>query len=326
VKILIIRFSSIGDIVLTTPVIRCTRQQLGAEVHFLTKKSFAAVVQSNPYLDKIFYIEKNVSEVKNDLQSEKYDYVIDLHNNLRSWQVRRFLQAKTLRFDKINFPKWLICNLKINILPKIHIVDRYLDTVKTLGVKNDGQGLDYFIPTKDNVDFFIHEKKQAYIAFVIGAAHATKRLPTEKIIAICKTISHPIVLLGGKDEAATGALIATEAGKHVINTCGQYNLNQSASLVKNAACVISHDTGLMHIAAAFQQKIIAIWGNTIPEFGMYPYFSKGENKCISVEVKGLSCRPCSKIGHDTCPKKHFRCMNDLNIEEIKQAVEKFQSL
>ena len=317
-KILIIRFSSIGDIVLTAPVVRCIKQQLGAELHFLTKKPFANILLSNPYIDKVFSIDKKTSEVKTALQAEKYDCVIDLHNNLRSLQIKRFLHTKSFSFDKINIHKWLIVNAKINILPKNHIVDRYLETVKKLGVKNDFQGLDYFIPSKDEVSV-----EQPYIAFVIGAAHATKRLPMEKIVDICKKIKYPILLLGGKDEREIGTNIAALSGVHVKNTCGEYNLNQSASLVKQAACVVTHDTGLMHIAAAFQKKIISIWGNTIPEFGMYPYFSSGIENNISIEVKGLACRPCSKIGHDTCPKKHFNCMNQINTNEVAEIIEKF---
>ncbi len=338
-KILIIRFSSIGDIVLTTPVVRCAKLQLGAEIHFLTKKSFTSVVQNNIYIDKIFAIQENINEVKTALQAENYDCVIDLHGNLRSLQVKRFLKAKSYTFDKINIHKWLITNLKINILPNKHIVERYLECVANLGIKNDFEGLDYFIPSKDEVSISeIFDKStvfssiynnfnvkndansKQYIAFVIGAAHATKRLPAEKIIEICKKINQPIVLLGGKEETTIGERIAKEAGVHVINTCGQYNLNQSASIVKQSTCVITHDTGLMHIAAAFQKKIISIWGNTIPAFGMYPYFSKEIKNNISIEVKNLACRPCSKIGHDACPKGHFNCMNQIDVEEVAAAV------
>ncbi|MBK7869726.1 MAG: glycosyltransferase family 9 protein [Saprospiraceae bacterium] len=322
-KILIIRFSSIGDIVLTTPVIRCLKQQLGAEIHYLTKKSFHAVLAANPYIDKIIIIQKEVNEALTDLKKEKYDYIIDLHHNLRSWQVKRALGVKSFSFNKINFHKWLIVNLKINYLPKAHIVDRYLAAVKKLGVVNDGKGLDYFIPESEELAVSSEQfaalvqpptsNLQPFIAFVIGAAHATKRLPTDKIISICKKIKHPIILLGGPEDAPNGEIIAQSAGNHVINACGKLKLNQSASLVKQAWKVITHDTGLMHIAAAFNKDIISVWGNTIPEFGMYPYYPEGENKNKTLEVRDLSCRPCSKIGYDKCPKGHFNCMQ--NIDE-----------
>jgi ADP-heptose:LPS heptosyltransferase len=314
-KFLIIRFSSIGDIVLTTPVVRCLKQQMpAAEIHYLTKKNFQGIITTNPYVDKVWAMERHLKEVLLDLQNQNFDYIIDLHGNLRTAQVKWNIGAKSLTFDKINFQKWLMVQLKINHLPKRHIVERYLDTVASLGVTNDGVGLDYFIPPKDEVavgDF------GNYIALVIGAAHSTKRLPKEKIIALCQKIQQPILLLGGKDELETGREIAQKAGQHVINTCGQYNLNQSASIVRQAELVITHDTGLMHIAAAFQKKIISIWGNTIPEFGMYPYYKK-ENLVsnTNIEVKNLGCRPCSKIGFDQCPKGHFDCMNKIDLRQV----------
>jgi len=321
-KILIIRFSSIGDIVLTTPVIRCLHKQIGAEVHFLTKESFKNILVENPFVGKVYSIKKEVGEVIEALKGEAYDYVIDLHKNIRSLQVKRALKTTNFSFHKLNFEKWLMVNFKFDRLPNIHIVDRYLEAVSSLGVVNDGQGLDYFIPSEMEVDmdsFFnarISKKPSKYIAFAIGAAHATKRLPTDKIIDICKRIEMPIVLLGGPGDKETGIYIQKESGNHVINACGELKLHESASVVRQAEKVISHDTGMMHIAAAFEKKIISIWGNTIPEFGMYPYYSNAEDNNITIEVDGLSCRPCSKIGYEKCPKGHFKCMNQINFDKV----------
>ena len=342
-KILVIRFSSIGDIVLTTPVVRCLKQQLGAEVHFLTKKAFEKIVISNPNIDRVFSIQKRVSEVMEWLKKEKYDAVIDLHGNLRTLQVKWQLGVRSATFDKLNFEKWLITNLKINRLPNVHIVDRYLKTVEYLGVKNDGKGLDYFIPKADEFDvisnfrshcevrsnqisreqspdssFIIHNSSLNFVAFVIGAAHATKRLPTEKIIEICNQITLPIFLIGGKEDVERGDLIASKSSSYVKNLCGTLNLNQSASVVRQAAKVVTHDTGLMHIAAAFGKDIVSVWGNTIPEFGMTPYLPTARSQMM--EVKDVSCRPCSKIGHDKCPKGHFKCMNMMAILAVAEAV------
>jgi ADP-heptose:LPS heptosyltransferase len=329
-KVLVIRFSSIGDIVLTTPVARCLKKQTGAEVHFLTKSSFKSVVASNPYIDKVYTIDKEVREVLPGLKREGYDAIVDLHHNLRSWQVKRALSpAPAYSFDKLNWEKWLMVRFKINRLPNIHIVDRYLAAAGPLGVTNDGQGLDYFIPPADEVDApallaqILGERGIAlvtpfeYIAFVIGAAHATKRLPPAKITAACKQMAPRIVvLLGGPEDSSTGAEIARNAGGHVVDLCGKMKLNQSASLVRQAARVITHDTGLMHIAAAFQKEIISVWGNTIPEFGMYPYYPAGKQRNKSVEVNSLSCRPCSKIGFQACPRGHFNCMEQIDLGEL----------
>ena len=326
-KILIIRFSSIGDIVLTSPVIRCLKKQTGTEIHYLTKKNFEKILLSNPYVDKVFSIEKEISEVITDLKSMNYDYVIDLHKNLRSLHVKKALGVKSFSFNKLNIEKWLMVNLKINRLPNTHIVDRNLETVASLGVENDGAGLDYFIPKEDEIDLHEISKKfnfpiaeSKYIAFVIGAAHATKRLPVEKIIDICNGLKLPLILIGGKEDFENGDIISTKSTGYVLNLCSKLNLNQSASIVKQAQVVITHDTGLMHIAAAFRKKIISIWGNTIPEFGMYPYYPTALKEEVFknniVEVKGLSCRPCSKIGYNKCPKGHFKCMQMVDTEGV----------
>ena len=223
---------------------------------------------------------------------------------------------------------------KWNVLPHTHIVHRYLDTVKKIGVQYDGQGLDYFIPEaqelplrnlagEQNLSPELRNDLQQghYIALVIGAAHATKRMPVKKLIEICQGIHQPILLLGGPDDRPAAEQIAQAAGPHVLNTCGQYSLHQSASLVRQAQLVITHDTGLMHIAAALRKPIVSVWGNTIPEFGMTPFYPDGMEKNTTVEVKNLSCRPCSKIGFDACPKGHFNCMEQIDPEKIFIAME-----
>ena len=158
------------------------------------------------------------------------------------------------------------------------------------------------------------------MAFVIGAAHTTKRIPNKKIIAICQKINQPIILIGGKSEVKDGDHIAVTSGTHVLNACGQFSISESASIIQQAYKVITPDTGMMHIAAAFGKEIISIWGNTIPEFGMYPYLPKtGKNTSFEVTTS-LSCRPCSKIGFSKCPKGHFRCMEQQDVKTIIEAI------
>ena len=265
-------------------------------------------------MDKTFTIEKKVKEVLPCLKKENYDCVIDLHKNLRSWQVRFALRKRAYAFTKLNFAKWLLVRFNINWLPDIHIVDRYMQTVEPLGVIKDEAGLDYFLPGHFTPYISINAN---FLVFAIGAAHQTKRLPTHKIIEVCEKISQPVLLLGGKNEEAEGETIAAAAGKHVTNLCGKLDLHGSAVLIKDAEKVITHDTGMMHVAAAFQKEIIAVWGNTVPAFGMSPYF--GKNKAgaqHSFEVGALPCRPCSKIGFGKCPKGHFDCMEKQDVAAI----------
>ena len=314
-KILVIRFSSIGDIVLTTPVVRCLKSQVKeAEVHYLTKSAFLPVLAANPYIDRFHILEEKLSQTIAVLRREKFDYVIDLHHNLRTLIIKTRLGVKSYSFNKLNFEKWMLVNLKKNIMPPLHIVDRYLKTVDFLGVKNDGKGLDYFLQKEHSLQELLPANhQQQFTGVVIGAQHATKRLPQYKLIEICKKSRQPIVLLGGTDDYERGEEIRREAGAHVFNGCGLFSLDESAYLVKMADQIITHDTGLMHIAAAFNKRITSVWGNTVPSFGMTPY--KVEHSKI-VEVPGLSCRPCSKIGYKKCPLGHFKCMNDIDTESI----------
>lgn len=330
-KILILRFSSIGDIVLTSPVVRTIKTQLeDVELHYATKVQFKELFEANPYIDKMHYLGASLSDLIRELKAESFDYVIDLHHNLRTFQIKRALRAQAYSFNKLNLEKWLKVNLKIDKLPNIHIVDRYMETVKPLGVRMDALGLDYFIPEKDEVpiDWLPEAFRSGYVVYAIGAQHATKRLPMERMIELCDKINKPVLLLGGKEDAEVGdqlakffirgdeeivmgeGLLLLNKKTIVYNACGKFNLNQSASLVKGANYVFTHDTGLMHVAAAFRREVFSIWGNTIPAFGMYPY----RTKFTVLENNRLDCRPCSKIGFQKCPKGHFRCMKEVILD------------
>lgn len=323
-KILILRFSSIGDIVLTTPVIRCLKKQLPvSEIHYLTKSSYRSIIESNPFISQVISFEKKLDEVIPQLKKEKYDLIIDLHKNIRTAKLKTALRIKSHSFNKLNIEKWITVKTKQkNILPNQHIVERYLKTVKKLGVTNDEEGLDFFFNEEDNFSL-PSELKNGYVAFALGAQYATKRLPTEKIISICSKVNHPIVLLGGKEDFETGEKIKNNlSSKNIYNYCGQLSLGQSASVVKQSTVVLTHDTGLMHIASAFHKPIVSVWGNTIPEFGMYPYLPNEKSLFDIVEVKDLKCRPCSKIGFQSCPKKHFDCMLRQDENKMVELIEK----
>jgi ADP-heptose:LPS heptosyltransferase len=322
-KFLITRFSSIGDIVLTTPVVRCLKKQVvTAEIHFLTKAAFKPIVESNPYIDKTHYLENDKAAVIEEIRKEDVDYVIDLHHNVRTVHLKRRLGKKAFSFNKLNIEKWLLTNIKLNVLPKKHIVDRYMQTVAQFGVRNDNAGLDYFIPEKDKVkeNDIPASHHAGYIGIVIGAAHNTKKMPLHKLQELCRSIQHPIILLGGKEDEEQGNQIAAVDVHKIYNACGKFNINESADLVRRSKLIITHDTGLMHIAAAFRKPILSIWGNTVPAFGMYPYFGLVRNPSELpyriMEVNGLSCRPCSKIGYNKCPRGHFKCMELQNIDTM----------
>ncbi len=319
-KILIIRFSSIGDIVLTSPVIRCIKAQLpDAEIHYLTKKQNLPVISANPSLSKVWLYDNNFDELIPQLRKEKFDFIADLHKNLRSRLVIFKLHVPSASFPKLNLHKWMMVQLRISFLPEKHLVDRYFEAVKPLGIRYDGKGLDHFIAQQEevNISALPAPFSSGYTAFVIGGKHVTKIFPEENVIETANRMDLPVLLLGGPEDRARGERIVAGSGNKILNTCGHYSINQSASLIRQAVNVITNDTGLMHIAAAFRRPIVSIWGNTVPAFGMYPFYpDKEKPESLISEVKGLPCRPCSKIGYQKCPRGHFRCMLKQDIEPI----------
>lgn len=322
-KILVVRFSSIGDIVLTTPVVRMLANA-GHEVFYITKKQYAGILENNPYINKVFSLSDNFDDVLNEIKNENIDHIIDLHRNLRTLRVRLALRKPVSAFNKLNLRKWLLTNLKINAMPKVHIVDRYLQAARDFIGENDGEGLDYFV----NDDGFPAELKEAgmkpekFVALAIGGQHATKRMPIGKLMEICDKLMFPVVLLGGKEDAETGHQLSLLSVNTVIDLCGKVSLGTSAQVIKHCGAIITHDTGMMHIAAAYRRNIVSVWGNTVPEFGMYPYLPEEyRQRSVIIEKENLRCRPCSKIGYKDCPKGHFKCMQQIDTDDIVAAVQ-----
>jgi ADP-heptose:LPS heptosyltransferase len=318
-RVLIIRFSSMGDIVLTTPVIRYIKEQFDGEVeiHFLTKKNFVSLLEHNPHIRQIHAMEKSVMEVVPELMALDFDYIIDLHSNIRSRIVKRKLKRLAFTFDKLNFKKWLWVNFGINKMPNVHIVDRYLATLSAFGVQDDGKGLDYFLP--QNFSWNHPTLPSQYVAFAIGGAHIGKRMDAAKLISICKEIHHPVVLLGGKEDVETAEQITAQLPQ-VKDYCGKLSIHESAYVLKEASVVISGDTGLMHIASAFQKKIISLWGCTTPGLGMYPY--RPHPASVILEPHGRTKRPCSKLGNNCKYGEKDRCILHIDEAELIQSIEK----
>jgi len=324
-RLLFIRFSSIGDIVFTTPAIRCAKQQIpGVELHFLTKASMKAVTEANPYIDHFHYFDKDLNATIKGLKAFQFDYIIDLHRNLRTFQIQKALGVPSLSYHKLSLQKLLLTKLHLNYMPARHIVDRSLDTLSALGVVNDGKGLDYFIPKEATLpsNALPAAFQSGYIALVIGASYATKKLPVASLQALCHKIPYPIVLIGGKEDQAEGAAIEAINPIKIWNACGKFNLHESALLVKQSKTVISHDTGFLYIACAFHKKTVAIWGATAPALQVEPYYptkmdsSKKNVWYYNAIVPNLPCQPCSNFGTKQCPQGHFACMKKQDLQSI----------
>ena len=307
-KVLVIRFSSIGDIVLTSPVVRWLKVQTGAEIHFLTKSSFVNLVAYSPYIDRVF--TSDAPDIGDILKKEHYDLIVDLHKSRASALISFRLGVKRITFDKLNIQKWIYVNLKWNVLPDKHLVDRYLASLEHLGIKDDGMGLDFFF--EPDIASSMPDLPSSYHVLVLGAAHATKRIPDTLANRIIAHNQLPVVLIGGKDVTAQAAIL--EQIPNVINLVGMLSIHASAKVIQDSNHVYTGDTGMMHIAAALKKNTTVFWGNTSPKFGMYPYYGfESGNNFVNKEVE-LSCRPCSKLGHNSCPKKHFKCMLDQVVE------------
>ena len=318
VKFLVVRFSSIGDIVLTTPVLRHLKQQVeDAEIHYLTKSAYASLLEANPYVDRIHVYDGDINACITRLREEAIDYVIDLHHNIRTARLKYGLKRIAFSVNKLNWLKWLYVTFKINRMPGRHMVDRNLDTIRTFIEERDKDGLDYFIPAKSEVELgsLPEAFRNGYVGLSIGAQHFTKILPLESLVVLCEKLDFPLIILGGPEDRERGDhILSSLPEKNILNGCGGYSIHQSASLVRQAKVIITNDTGLMHIGAAFQKKIISVWGNTVPAFGMFPY--RANPSSVQFEVSELNCRPCSKIGYQKCPKGHFKCMLEQDLDGI----------
>ncbi len=324
-KVLILRFSAIGDIILTSPVTRCLKNKYPeAEIHYATKPAFASLLACNPNIARVHLLNGSLPALISALKAERFDCIIDLHHNQRTLLIKIAVGVKAYSLNKLNFEKILLTNFKVDRFPNTHISERMLAACAPLGVEDDGLGLDYFIPPADEVDLNTLPEgfQNGYLGWGIGGSMNTKKLPVTKIVEVLKHVSKPVVLFGRREDTADGeAIIKALPAKAIYNACGQYNLNQSASLVRQAGLILSNDTSIMHIGAAFKKTVISFWGNTTPRFGMSPYYGKLNIAQKMFEVQGLSCHPCSRLGSDGITKGHFKCMNLIDTGEVVKAID-----
>jgi len=318
-KFLFVRFSSIGDIVLTTAVIRCLKlQKPEAEIFFLTKSRFKPLLENNPYLKKVIGIESSINDAVKEIKEINPDCIIDLHANLRSRLLALKIRKKTFSIPKLNFLRWkMVYTRKREALP--HINSRYFKALEKFGITYDGLGLDYFLGEleRKNKDLAQLDLSADFDVWIIGATHFTKRLPAEKIIEGINIRQRPAVLIGGSDEHTAGSGIAAACNFPVINLCGKTNFDETALVIQKAKIVFTNDTGFMHVAAALKKKIVSFWGGTVPELGMSPLLPKISTPAMIVENNQISCRPCSKIGKAACPLGHFSCMKEINMQTVR---------
>lgn len=314
-KILIIRLSSLGDILLSTPMIRTIQRKYpDKKIHFLLRSEYESLLINNHFLDKIFLFTRNDEENKKlvkSLKKENYDLVIDLQNNFRSAFVCNKLHRKTIKFNKRGLAKLLLTGFKINLLKNTaQIPVRYAEVFDNFQL--DDEGLDLI---SYNAPSLLFEADKKYIGFAPGSRHFTKTWPRNYFIELGKMLNaqgYTIVLFGGKDDRLVCAEICEEVKG--IDLSNKNDILQTAADMKKCLVVVCNDSGLMHSAVASGVKVLSIFGSTVKEFGFTPYIGKNSgllNNYLTVENKSLTCRPCTHIGKDKCPKKHFKCMLEL---------------
>ena len=313
-KILVIRFSSIGDIILTTPVLRCLKIQKNAEIHFLTKKKYTDLLLSNPNVSKIITQESYSSNgFINDLKNEKFDYIIDLQNNFKSFKLKLSLQLTSFTISKRYFQRILFIWFGINLL-RDHIVERYFRTLKPLNIVDDNKGLDYFIDSETRVNFNFKSK---YITWNLGASYIQKKLSLEQLKGVIEKLQMPVVLIGGSTEVdEANYILKNISSKKIFNFCGKLTISQSALLIKYSQLLLTNDSAMMHIGASFNVPIISFWGCTKPSLGFTPY--KTNNMDIQLSSKNSSL-PCSRHG-SYCKYTKKGCVKSIDVNEIYNAV------
>jgi lipopolysaccharide heptosyltransferase II len=332
---LIIRLSSIGDIILTSALVRSVKKLYPeARITYLIKKEFIDLVKYNPNIDQVLTVDKSLGtkglkELKRIVRNEKFDWIIDLHKNLRSSYLKRCSGAvyKTT-YPKFIFKRTLLVKFGINLYKTIRPVYlRYFEAVKKAGVIYDNLGTDVFYPAEEE-NFVIeklllegYDQKSPIVVLCPAAKHFTKQWLPERFTDVAKKLitsgKYTVCLAGGKEDMQLCEDIRKSVGKGIINLAGNLSLLQSAALLKMAKFVVVNDSGLMHLAQSQKTPVLAIFGSTTRELGFFPI----DEQRVVVEYP-VSCRPCSHIGREKCPKGHFKCMKEIQVEDVMAGIKK----
>lgn len=319
-SILIVRLSSLGDVLLTTPLLRVLKKKYpAAQVDFIVKLEYASLVSGSPHLNRVIhFVKETAGELNQQVIAADYDMIIDLQNNPRSRRLTTGTFAQIFRFPKHSIKKWMLVNFKINKLDGLPpIPERYISSVP--GLEPDGLGLEFHF-TRVAVPL---EKGGRYIAVCPGSKHFTKMWGEDHFIELNKLLLNDgftPILLGGKDDAALCSRIAS-AAPGTVNLAGDHPIEFAATALTFCLASVCNDSGLMHLSCSVQVPVLVFFGSTVRHFGFIPY----KNRSVIMENNSLGCRPCSHIGRSSCPKGHFLCMTELKpadaLKHVKELLE-----
>jgi len=317
-KLLIVRLSSLGDILLSTPLIRSIKIRFPkTKIDFVVREEYKDLLLLNPHLRNILIYnndDEKLKILKNKICENNYDLIIDLQNNLRSLLLLKYYSSSVIRFKKNNINKFLLVHFNINKLKNAkQIAVRYASTLENFQLDDKSLQL-----ITDKIQNPVLNDVENLIGICPGSKHFTKMWPEEYFIQLSKLLyenGYKIVLFGGKDDIKVCERISSKLSS-VINLCNDNNILQTAADMKCCKVIYCNDSGLMHTATAVNVPVIAFFGSTVKEFGFTPYNSNN----LILENNSLSCRPCTHTGRDSCPEKHFKCMKEITPQSAFEKI------
>ncbi len=303
-NILIIRFSSLGDIILTFPLIKKLRRKYPESViHFLTGVKYQEVLKLNPSINKIILHDNSLSEIRKLVRAENYDVILDLHKNLKSFYACFMNSKKAFRIKKENLKKFFLVKFKINLFREIiPVYKKYIICADPLLQIND-----YEFETEELIFSKGKIFDGEYIVLSPSSRHFTKTYPAAKFIEFIKQYPELKFVLTGDNSERDKEIcrLISEQCSNTVNFCGKLNMSALANTIYYSELVICNDSAVLHLSEALGKKVKALFGSTVKEFGFFPQLKDSE----ALEIKDLKCRPCTHIGREFCPEKHFRCMD-----------------
>jgi len=328
-NVLAVRFSSIGDVLLTTPLLRALRSRYPeARISVLTKPAYAPLLSHNPHVTEVLEAlpDRPLRTLARELRARRYTHLLDLHDSIRSRLLRAMVPGSWSTYPKHRLARTVLIYTKRDYYrDRRPVAQRYFDAARSLGVEPDRKRLDFFLSAdaEREADSWLARAGLAdrpLIAVAPGAAHATKRWPAEHWHLLARRLledDFDMVVLGGSEDVTLAQSIAAGAPERIMNAAGEFGLQETGALLRRARTLVSGDTGVMHMAAAVGTTVVALFGPTVRPFGFFPYTDRAE-----VIELGLSCRPCSSKGGPRCPLGHHRCMLEITPVSVYAAVQR----